>query len=648
MSQNKYLSLYKTPLTLLYNLALSLVAFTLCRVIFLIANLSYFPDLSFGKLLSIFHGGLLFDVSAIAYTNVLYFLLMAFPIHYKENITYQKVLKWLFVITNGICVVANLADVVYFRFTARRTTASVFSEFSHEGNIGIVIRKAMIFNWYLSLIAVFLIFGLWKLYRMSGFKQRPKNLILYYATHLVIFLAIAPFCVFGMRGGIGTAVRPITNSNANQYVSRPAEASIVLNTPFSIYRTLGKRVYKDPKYFATNKELEAVFNPLHQPNDTVAPKKLNVVVLIIESFSKEFIGSLNPDLEGGKYKGYTPFLDSLIQHSLTFNHSFANGHKSIDGMPSVLSSIPMFYEPYFLTHYSLNTVSGIAGELKQKGYYTAFFHGAPNGSMGFEAFSKTTGFKDYFGMTEYNNKKDFDGTWAIWDEEFFQFYARKMSTFKQPFATALFSASSHDPFVIPDKYKGKFPKGMMPIHKCVGYTDYALKRFFETASKQPWFKNTLFVLTADHTNQPYYPEYKADCGTFSVPIIFYRPGNELKGKVETIAEQIDIMPSVLGYLGYDKPFMAFGRDLFHSKPQDGYAVNYYNNMFQYMKGKYMIQFDGNKTVALYNFISDPLLKQNLVGKVPEQASMEKQLKAIIQQYIERMINDKLTAKGANQ
>lgn len=643
MLQNKFQPLYKTPLTLLYNLALTWVAFTLCRLIFLIANISYFPDLTFTNILTIFKGGVLFDISAIAYTNILYILIMAFPIHYKENIKVQKVAKWLFVITNGIAVIANLADVIYFRFTTRRTTASVFSEFSNEGNIGTIIFKAAVSNWYLTILGIVLIYGLWKLYR-SPKTERPRNLITYYIAHLVFFLVVMPFCIFGMRGGIGAAVRPITNSNANQYVTRPAEASIVLNTPFSIYRTIGKRVYKDPHYFTSTKDLEAVFNPVHQPIDSVAPKKLNVVVLIIESFSKEFVGSLNPTIDGGKYKGYTPFLDSLIQKSLTFTNTFANGHKSIDGMPSVLSSIPMFYEPYFLTHYALNNVSGIAGELKKEGYYTAFFHGAPNGSMGFEAFSRTTGFQDYFGMTEYNNKKDFDGTWAIWDEEFFQFYANKMNTFKQPFATALFSASSHDPFVIPQRYEGKFPEGNMPIHKCVGYTDYSLKRFFETASKQPWFKNTLFVLTADHTNQPSDPFYKADCGTFAVPIIFYRPGSNLKGKVETIAQQIDIMPSVLGYLGYKKPYVGFGRDLFHTKPEQGYAVNFYNNMFQYLKGKYMIQFDGQKTVAIYNFISDPLLKQNLLGKVPEQARMEKELKGIIQQYIERMINDKLTAK----
>lgn len=648
MLKNKYHFLYKTPFALLYNIVLTWIVFTICRIIFLVVNISYFPDLTFASIVKIFRGGVLFDISAMMYTNILYILIMAFPLHYKENIKVQKIAKWLFVITNGVAAIANLADVVYFRFTNRRTTTSVFSEFSNEGNIGSILLKSAVSYWYLTIMGIILIGGLWKLYRLPKTEKKINSLPAYYVAQIVFFVCVMPFCIFGMRGGIGDDVRPIGNNNANQYVNRPLEASIVLNTPFSIYRTIGRKVFVDPKYYASDKELNNIFNPLHQPIDTVSTKKLNVVILIMESFSKEYIGSLNPTINNGKYKGYAPFLDSLITKSLTFTHTFANGHKSIDAMPSVLSSIPMFYEPFFLTRYSLNSISGVAGELKNDGYYTAFFHGAHNGSMGFQAFARVTGFQDYFGRSEYNNDKDFDGTWAIWDEEFFQFYANKMTSFKQPFVSAIFSATSHDPFVIPKRYEGKFPNGNMPIHKCIGYTDNALRQFFKTASKQPWYKNTLFVITADHTNQASDPFYKKDCGTFAVPIIFYRPDGSLKSKVNTIAQQIDIMPSVLGYLGYKKPYIGFGRDLFHSDPKNGYAVNFSNNMFQYLKGKYMIQFDGQKTVSVFDFINDPLLKQNLLGKVTEQASMEKELKAIIQQYMERMINDQLTTKKTSR
>lgn len=345
----------------------------------------------------------------------------------------------------------------------------MFSEFKNENNLGSIFGVELLRHWYLVLIGVVLIAALWYFYRMPKGERpeavkrpyRLKPMARYYAVQTVCLVVFVPFCVAGMRGGFTTAVRPITISNANQYVERPQEAAIVLNTPFSIIRTIDKPIFEVPNYY-TEKQLNAIYSPIHHPSDTLVKRKKNVVVIIIESFGREYIGGFNKWLDGGKYKGYTPFVDSLMQHSATYLYSYCNGRKSIDGMPSILSSIPMFVEPFFLTPASMNNVSGLAGELKKEGYYSAFFHGAENGSMGFQAFARTTGFTDYFGRTEYNadkrfgGDKDFDGTWAIWDEPFMQFYATKMGEMKQPFMTALFTASSHHPYVIPDEYKKVF------------------------------------------------------------------------------------------------------------------------------------------------------------------------------------------------
>lgn len=631
---------------LLCNIILSYLLFMLCRLCFLWVNHSYYAELTAAELGTIFKGGLVFDTSAIIYVNSLYIVMMLLPLHYKEHKRYQQVTKAIFVITNSIALIMNLMDTVYFQFTNRRTTASVFSEFSHEGNIVGIIGVELLNHWCLTLLAVILIYGLYKLYRKPVGDWGKVNLWGYYGVQLVCLILAIPFCIFGMRGGIGAAVRPITISNANQYVNRPIETALVLNTPFALIRTIGKKPFVVPSYFADEAALEAVYTPVHIPADTLQARSMNVVVFIMESFGKEYIGALNKDLDNGNYKGYTPFLDSLIAESLTFEYSFANGRKSIDGMPSILSGIPMFIEPFFLTPASMNKVSGIAGELRKKGYYTAFFHGAENGSMGFEAFSRATGFKDYYGRTEYNNDDDFDGRWAIWDEEFFQFFADKLTAFQQPFVAALFSASSHHPFMLPKRYEGKFPKGTLPIHQCIGYSDYALKRFFEKASHEPWFKNTLFVITADHTNQTEHPEYMTESGTFAVPVIFYQPGsNVLKGHVQAIAQQIDIMPTVLNYLGYDRPYVSFGCDLLNTPAEQTYAVNYVNGFYQYHKGKYLLQFDGIKSVALYDFISDRLLEHNLMEALPNvQHAMETELKAIVQQYMQRMNADRLVCE----
>ena len=640
MSIRKSSSLYNGLLAIIVNLLLVYGCYIICRIVFLLVNLSYFNDLTASGLWKIFSGGLFFDTSAILYTNVLYIVLMLLPLHIKEQSkVYQQVAKWIFIVTNGITIIMNLMDTVYFQFTNKRTTASVFEQFSNEDNILGIIGIELVNHWYLTLLAIILFVCLYRFYYQPvGLK--PKNLFVYYPVRICIFVAVIPLCIFGMRGGIGYDTRPITISNANQYVNRPIETAIVLNTPFSIYRTIGKKPFKNPDYFSDKEAMEQLFSPVHIPGDSVKFSPKNVVVLIMESFGKEYFGSLNKDLENGTYQGYTPFLDSLITQSLTFEYSFANGRGSIDAMPSVLSGIPKFVESFFLTPASLNKLSSIGGELKKKGYYTAFFHGAKNGSMGFEAYAKTSGFTDYFGRTEYGNDDDFDGRWAIWDEEFFQFYANKISTFKEPFAVGLFSATSHHPFNIPKRYEDIFTTGSLPIHRCIRYSDHALKRFFETASKQPWYENTLFVITADHTNQTEHPEYQTELGIFSVPIILYSPKGDLKGQRKGIAQQIDIMPTVLSYLGYDRPYISFGVDLLTTPVNETFAVNYVNDIYQFVKGKYLLQFDGIKTIAIYS-LDDKLLKNNLLGKVPEQESMEQELKSIIQQYMERMNADKV-------
>lgn len=628
--------------TLLNNLGLSLGVLTICRLVFYISNISYFSGLKMKELFRIFQGGLFFDLSAMMYINGLY-LLMATVLFYKNNNrTYQKIMKFVFVLFNVLAVVANLMDTVYFPFTNRRTTASIFNEFKHDNNFGSVISSELVHSWYLVVIAGLLIFLLYKFYKKNPMKHMHESMHRFYLVQTLIIVLLVPCYIIAIRGGIRNRVRPISNSTANIYVKRPLEAAIVLNTPFSIFRTIGKTVYENPHYFSDEALMNKVYSPVHISHSDSSFKPLNVVVFIMESFGKEYVGELNNGLQDGEYKGYTPFLDSLIKESLTFEYSYANGRSSVDGSPSSLSSIPMLISSYFLTHYSMNKVSGIAGELKKKGYHTSYFHGAVNGSMGFEYFSKASGYDEYYGLNEYENKKDFDGVWAVWDEEFFQFFANKLNSFKQPFTSAIFSATSHHPFKIPDRYRNIYKEEGHPIHKCIRYSDNALKLFFDRVSKEPWFKNTLFVITADHTNASSNDEYKTDAGLYSVPIIFYHPGSDLKGRIPSVAQQIDIMPTVLGYLRYDKPYVAFGNDLLHTPLESRFALNYNNHVYQYFKGQYMLQFDGEKSIALYDVVSDRLLKDNLLGKIDTLSIMETELKAIVQQYVERMLSDRLT------
>ena len=643
---------YLSPIgTVVWNLGMAYIVYFIARLVFLVTNYSFYEGhLAFPHLMEMLGGGLVFDTAAILVTNSLYIVVLLLT-------PWRRLAQWVYVVINAVALAVNLADCVYFRFTMRRTTTTVFNEFQNENNLAGVIGTEMVNHWYLVLLFIILVYAMWKLYRSPGKAVPVGKWWVWYPSQVLLLAACAPFVVAGIRGGFTTAVRPITISNANQYVDRPIEAALVLNTPFSIYRTIGKDVFVVPNYFSDEKTLASIYTPIHTPNDSLAGAnsslltlhsslKKNVVVLIVESFGREYIGALNETLENGQYKGYTPHVDSLVSHSTTFRYSFCNGRKSIDGMPSILSSIPMFVEPFFLTPASMNQVSGIASLLAGEGYETAFFHGAQRGSMGFMAFARSTGFQQYYGREDYNDDPrfggddDFDGMWAIWDEPFLQYYATKMSEMKEPFMTAVFTASSHHPYHVPEQYKDVYPEEGIEIHKCIRYTDMAIGKFFEKASHEPWFKNTIFVLTSDHTNLSDHPFYQTDIGGFCSPIIIYDPSQPVGEMQDKIAQQIDILPTVMGMLHYQKPYFGFGIDLLNTPAEDTWAVNYLNGIYQYVKHGHVLQFDGQQTKGMYA-LDDSLMQHNLVGKVPQQPQMELELKAIIQQYMERMTQDGL-------
>ena len=632
-----------------WNMLLVMAIYTLSRLFFYLISPDLFPDVTISHLWEMLRGGMRFDLTAVLYLSSVYLLLTLLPLppKWRFNKAYQHVAKYFFIIPNLIGIAVNCIDMVYVRFTDRRTTITFFSEFQNDGNLLSIFLQGVKQYWYVTLFAFIMMAALIDLFR------RPKNTNhksprlcrsteitnykwFYYTRESVLFCLSVFFIVIGMRGGFGRYTRPITLSNALQYTNRPQETLLVLNTPFSLMRSTEGSIYTDPHYFESD-ELESIMTPIHQGPTTNDQRQtindqqpLNVVVFILESFATEHIHA------------YAPFLDSLMAQSVTWQYSFASGRKSIDAMPSVLSSIPMLIDPYVVTPYSTNAVSSIADCLGREGYTTAFFHGAPNGSMGFQAYARSAGFDAYYGMDEYPNaQRDFDGTWAIWDEPFLQFYGQTMTSMPEPFMTAVFTASSHHPFKVPEQYEGVFPEGAQPLHQCIGYSDHALRQFFAYAQTQPWFEHTLFVITADHTNQLSQPEYTNALGLYRVPIVFYCPALLKPQQRTDIVSQTDIMPSVLGAVGYDKPYFAFGENALTANKQHNYAVCYNHPVFQIMSDSLLMQFDGKQVTALYNYQADPLL-QNPLDPTQAPEDMVRYLKAYIQQYIQRMISNKLT------
>lgn len=627
---------------LLYNLLVLVACYMVCRLVFWAENHSLFPGLDLSETGNIVAGGLRFDLAAIAYTNALYLLLTLLPLPAKERPGWQGAMRLLFTVVNGICLAANLVDAVYFPFIKRRSTAAVFSEF-HNDDLTSIVTYELVHHWYLTLLGILFFICLWKTYRTPHFAPQPRRR--YFVSTVAGLLVGAVAVFFGIRGGFDLELRPIHNGIARQLVRQPAHATLVLNTPFSILRTAGKHPYPQVHYY-DDAELERVFTPVRQMTsaDTGAHRRENIVILLLESFSNNYSKRLNPAMQG---EGYMPFLDSLMSEGLTFRTSLANGLRSIDAQASVLTSIPMLVENFLVSQAAMNDVEGLGTYMKQLGYTTAYFHGADNGSLGIDGFVRSCGFDRYYGRDEYADDSDWDHHWGIWDEPFLQFFGRTLSGFHEPFCAALFTLTSHHPYQIPPAYRDTFPDEALPIFKTIRYTDHSLRRFFDYARRQPWYDHTLFVLTGDHTNQLYPASAGNDFTRFEVPLFFFHPTDSLwQGQRDGVAQQTDILPTLLHYVGYEGPYFAFGNDLLSQQPPTP-AISYINDLYQMTDGQWLLQFDGDTCTALYDLPHDPMLQANLAAAPRTQQQrqlMERPLKAIIQQYMTRMNANQLKSE----
>ena len=632
---------------LIARMAILVLIYSISRILFYFFNQDFFQELSNIQLLKILIAGIRFDLSVIFLLNTPLIFLSSVPLRIRYHKLYQKICTYLYVIPNSIFFLFNCIDLVYFRFTLKRTTSGVFAMFGKGNDLLNLLPQFLLDFWYVLLIWIILIAIL--IYLQNRFilnKEKKifyarKDIFKYYFIQFIWFVLTCGTTVIGVRGGL--QLIPISIISAGQYASSQ-NIPLVLNTPFAITATFNNNEITDVKYYG-DKTVSTIYNPCHSGKTNDSFKKMNIVIIILESFSKEFSGYLNQNLCQGTYKGYTPFLDSLMREGLVFDHAFANGQCSMEAMPSVIASIPaLMNNPYIVSNFSGNKICSIAYLLKSKGYTSSFFHGGTNGTMGFDNFITMSGFDNYFGRTEYNNEKDYDGNWGIFDEEFLQFTANKINQIQSPSLSVIFTLSSHHPFKIPEKYINKFPEEKLPITASIRYADYSLRRFFETASKMPWFNNTLFVLTADHTFSASHPLYQTRVGRFAIPIIFYKPNSDLKGVNSNIIQQIDIMPSILYYLKYPEPYFAFGNSVFDSTAHR-YSITFSSSIYQLIQDNYVLQFDGEKVKAFYDYKNDKLLRKNIVSKDNKiRTEMEVFIKAFIQTFNNRMLSNRLYLK----
>jgi len=248
------------------------------------------------------------------------------------------------------------------------------------------------------------------------------------------------------------------------------------------------------------------------------------------------------------------------------------------------------------------------------------------------------GFDHYYGLNEYPSPQDSDGIWGIYDEPYLQYMAHALSQRPEPFASVVFTLSTHNPYQIPPQYEGVLPKGELPIHRTVAYFDRALEKFFATAATMPWYKHTLFVITGDHIG-PQQTISPRMIDSYRVPIIFYHPGRQLpEVKRDRVVQHVDIGPSILDFLGIaTDQTLPFGHSIF-DRTYGGMAVGQKAGNFWIADKNYYLEYRHNTPSKLFAMAK---LDTPISDRPDVQSGLEKKLKAAIQWFTNGLAEDRL-------
>jgi phosphoglycerol transferase MdoB-like AlkP superfamily enzyme len=591
---------------LLKRFSLLMLIYSLLRIGFYFYHLPTYRLFTQEDIFQSFLIGIRFDIAAILLVNTPVIILSFIS---TQNPTFLFFERLLFILLNSIAILIAVDDFELFHFMGKRLSYDLFVI---TDDIFDQLPQLILNFWYLPLVAILFGFVFYQFDKKYFFTDSIKPSWVSYVSGLLMI----GVSFIGIRGGLQ---HKSINVQSAFVQGKNELGHLVLNSPYHFLRTLKNEPRKKLNFFKNDDEAKTIILNHREFRDTFAGlEKANVVLIILESFSSEYIE-----------KGYAPFLKELINQGAYFSQHLANGRRSIESLPSILCGLPsLLSEPISKSIYSGNKFSCFPKHLKKAGYTNYFFHAGTRGTMGFESYTLANGFDKYFSKEDYGDK-DFDGTWGIFDLPYLQYVSEKISEIKGPFLAGVFTLSSHQPYKIPEEFKGKFPKGNLEIHESIGYTDYSLRKFFESIEKKPWFKNTYFIITADHSQKVETKKYSNIVGRYRVPLVVTGPGITRENRLK-VTQHSDIPKTVLDLVELKGELPSTSVSAFNQ--DKGAAINFADGSTYFMvTDNFVLTLDSKQE---YDWESGSLSE-----KSPDSSLL---LKAYLQYFINGLINNNLS------
>jgi phosphoglycerol transferase MdoB-like AlkP superfamily enzyme len=513
--------------------------------------------------------GLRFDASLVGY-GAFFTLPLGYIVAWIPS---EQTQKWAFVSLSFLlflpCLLTECWDLVYFQYTLKRCSFDLYLFFG-SGEDQTLMQPMLVRFWFIPVLLI-----VWSSLYLSAlfllFKQPEKKVTVSRQAMAFSLMFVLSFVL--ARNSFGP--KPLGILDATSF-DEPARSQLVLNSPFVLLKTLHNQPLSHHEYLNRSAE-EKLFNPTLRFQGKRKVDRPNLVFMVLESFGS---AQLRDTVNGIPL---TPFLDSLLfmNSATVYADGLSNGKTSIECLPSIFAGIPSLLEvPYILSNYSTNELFAFPKIARSKGYSTLFFHGAGEGSMRFGAIAMNLGFEKHFFKSNINGKTSEMGSWGYHDGAVFQTMLKAFKAMNGPFLGTVFTLSSHEPYDLPSFHVAKYPK-LPKEASAYRYTDDCLKSFFNEAKKEPWFDNTVFIITGDHT------PVHLDNSSYSIEDYYRVPIAVVNSRFQKIApkEHLNVAPWLIESLGWKTNWYGYGNQV------HGDYIRYLNGVYHVWNDQVHLEFN---------------------------------------------------------
>jgi phosphoglycerol transferase MdoB-like AlkP superfamily enzyme len=567
------------------------------RIILLIISNNYL-DFTFVNLTGIFLIGFLFDLANVFYFTipfVLYLWLTPDRIFNKPRHRFV-VYSWFFLMT-AVLIFNAVAELLFWdEFNVRFNfiavdylvyTTEVVGNITQSYPIGWIVAGIV-----LSVVAITYLISkhLRAPIQNFPFKQRSKLALVYCILFtLCYFLIQTDYHKFSK------------NSYANELAGNGMYElfAAYLNNELD-YGQFYKTMNNDEAFSVVHRMLDtreatwldAKFTRLDRKiSNAGQEKRLNVVLISVESFSADFMTSF------GNTKHVTPFLDSLSKHSLLFTNLYATGTRTVRGLEALSLCVPPTPGQSIIRRPHNEHLFSLAKVFQDKGYECEYIYGGYGYFDNMNYFFSNNGYDVVDRTALLSDEIHYENIWGVADEDLFTLAEKQidLTVKKRPVFAHVMTTSNHRPFTYPE---GRID---IPSHTgrdgAVKYTDYSIGRFINNCAKKDWFQNTIFVIVADHCASSA-GKTELPVNKYHIPMLIYSPGNVQPGVMTRLMSQIDVGPTMLGMLNFSYTSKFFGSDIFKVAPGEERAfISTYQSLGYLKKGKLVVLSPQQKVTA---------------------------------------------------